>query len=150
MTAPTRPRTIAALDTPLAVVRSAAILLEAAARTHSVSDRIGDSHAAWLVTHPDAPISTSAAGWDYRIAQLNKLNRLWAEAAAFNAVNPVGTSVTAYPGARPEDDANTTRLDTVTRSRATVLGGHTAVVWVDGESSCIALSHIDVRTGGAS
>lgn len=49
---------IAALDTPAAQVEPAAILLEAAARTHSPSDRIGDCHAAWLITHPDAPVST--------------------------------------------------------------------------------------------
>ena len=56
---------IAALDVPLSRVEPAAILLEAAARTLSPSDRIGDSYAAWLVTHPDAPISTDAdyPGW---------------------------------------------------------------------------------------
>ncbi|MFE9382319.1 hypothetical protein ACFYMO_03645 [Streptomyces sp. NPDC007025] len=67
----------------------------------------------------------------------------------FNARYPVGTRVIAYPGARPEDDATATRIDTTTRSRATVLGGHTAVVWVHGHSACIALTHIDVLPGGA-
>ncbi|MEU1663651.1 hypothetical protein ABZ547_08545 [Streptomyces sparsogenes] len=61
----------------------------------------------------------------------------------FNARYPVGTPVMAYPGARPENDRNATRLVTRTRSRATVLGGHTDVVWVDGHSACIALTHID-------
>ncbi len=30
------------------------------------------------------------------------------------------------------------------RSRATLLGGHTDVVWVHGHGACIALTHIDV------
>lgn len=66
----------------------------------------------------------------------------------FNARYPVGTPVTAYPGCRPEDDANDERLVTRTRSKAEVLGGHTDVVWVDGHSACIALSHIDPVEGG--
>ncbi|BBC30068.1 hypothetical protein SGFS_013620 [Streptomyces graminofaciens] len=65
-------------------------------------------------------------------------------AAEFNALYPVGTPVLAYPGARPEDDSNDERLITRTRSRASVLGGHTDVVWVEGHSACIALSHVDV------
>jgi hypothetical protein len=65
---------------------------------------------------------------------------------AWNAAHPVGTPVIAYPGFRPEVDRDATRIVTSTRSRATVLGGHTAVVWVHGHSACIALSHIDVRT----
>ncbi|MEV6737942.1 hypothetical protein AB0N14_13805 [Streptomyces sp. NPDC051104] len=68
------------------------------------------------------------------------------EAEAWNLAHPVGTPVIAYPGFRPEDDPDATRIVTTTRSKATVLGGHTAVVWVHGHSACIALSHIDVRT----
>jgi len=67
-------------------------------------------------------------------------------ADAWNRAHPVGTPVTAYPGCRPEDVPSARRIETTTRSKATVLGGHTAVVWVHGHSSCIALSHIDVRT----
>ncbi|MET9550594.1 hypothetical protein ABZY36_35615 [Streptomyces sp. NPDC006627] len=67
----------------------------------------------------------------------------------FNAAYPIGTAVVAYPGVRPEDDPNGERIVTTTRSRATVLGGHTAVVWVHGHGACIALTHIDVRPGGA-
>lgn len=62
----------------------------------------------------------------------------------FNALYPIGTPVVAYPGCRPEDDSNDERLVTRTRSKAEVLGGHTDVVWVDGHSSCIALTHVDV------
>ena len=65
---------------------------------------------------------------------------------AWNLAHPIGTPVVAYPGGRPEDFPNDPRIVTSTRSKATVLGGHTAVVWVHGHSACIALSHIDVRT----
>jgi hypothetical protein len=64
----------------------------------------------------------------------------------WNRLHPVGTPVIAYPGGRPEDFPNDPRIITSTRSKATVLGGHTAVVWVHGHSACIALSHVDVRT----
>jgi hypothetical protein len=72
--------------------------------------------------------------------------RVNATADAWNAAHKVGTPVIAYPGGRPEDFPNDERIFTTTRSRATVLGGHTAVVWVHGHSACIALTHIDVRT----
>jgi hypothetical protein len=67
-------------------------------------------------------------------------------AETFNALYEVGIPVFAYPGARPEDFPNDRRLVTRTRSKATVLGGHTDVVWVDDHSACIALSHVDVVT----
>lgn len=69
-------------------------------------------------------------------------------AETFNALYEVGVPVFAYPGARPEVDSKCTRLVTRTRSRASVLGGHTDVVWVDGHSACIALTHVDVITEG--
>ncbi|MFJ2568884.1 hypothetical protein ACIOYT_00490 [Streptomyces halstedii] len=72
------------------------------------------------------------------------------EAERWNAQYPVGTPVTAYPGCRPEDDPKCTRLVTRTRSAASVLSGHTAVVWVDGHSSCISLTHVDPTPGGTS
>ena len=58
--------------------------------------------------------------------------------ARWNAARPVGTPVRVWTGAR-EGDGTLTR----TRSAASVLGGHTAVVWVDGHSACIALTHVD-------
>lgn len=70
-----------------------------------------------------------------------------AEADRWNAAHRVGTRVTAYPGCRPDSrdpaDHCCPVIDTVTRSRAQVLGGHTAVVWVDGHGACIALTHTD-------
>jgi hypothetical protein len=64
-------------------------------------------------------------------------------AVEWNERYPVGTPVVAYPGCRPEDDPKAERLETRTRSRASTLGGHTPVVWVDGHSACIALTHVD-------
>lgn len=146
---------ITALDTPLPQVEADVrrlTLVAAEARTHSPSDRIAWQLDEYLVTHPDAPYPSPAPdGWEHHIAQAAALNELHRIVAEFNRLYPVGTPVTAYPGARPEFDKDCTqRLDTVTRSRANVLEGHTAVVWVDGYSSCIQLSHIDIRTGGAS
>ncbi|MFE9855528.1 hypothetical protein [Streptomyces sp. NPDC005780] len=63
--------------------------------------------------------------------------------ARWNGLHPIGTPVTAYPGCRPEDDSEDERLTTRTRSKAEVLGGHTAVVWVEGHGACIALTHVD-------
>ncbi|MGW4493840.1 hypothetical protein [Streptomyces sp. NPDC004376] len=65
----------------------------------------------------------------------------------FNRRYPVGTPVVAYPGCRPEDDPTDERIVTTTRSSATVLGGHTPVVWVNGHSACIALTHVDAICG---
>lgn len=64
-------------------------------------------------------------------------------ADTWNSRYPIGTPVTAYPGVRPEDDPNGERLNTRTRSEAQVLEGHTAVVWVDGHSACVSLTHVD-------
>jgi hypothetical protein len=57
------------LDVPLAVVeaQTAAVttLHDAAAHTLSPSDRLAYALDEWLVTHPDAPLSTAAdyPGW---------------------------------------------------------------------------------------
>jgi hypothetical protein len=82
---------------------------------------------------------------DYQAKKAAEQAELQRRADDFNVRYPVGTPVLAYPGCRPEDQPDATCLVTRTRSKATVLGGHTSVVWVDGHSACIALSHIDVR-----
>jgi hypothetical protein len=64
-------------------------------------------------------------------------------AAQWNERYPIGTPVVAYPGLRPEDDPKGERLITRTSSKAWVLGGHTAVVFVDGHGACINLTHVD-------
>jgi hypothetical protein len=57
----TTPRDIADLDVPLATVqqlvarqRACQTLADAAAHTHSPSDRIAYAHDAWLLSHPEA------------------------------------------------------------------------------------------------
>lgn len=55
----------------------------------------------------------------------------------FNDRYPVGTPVEYWPGVR-EGVGRRSR----TRSEAQLLSGHTAVVWVEGHGSCIALTHI--------
>lgn len=146
-------RDIAALDVPadtVAAVAAACLVLRQAAKvTRSPSDRLAYVNDQYLITHP-AACSRDAdyPGWAERIAQLEAQNRLYREVARWNAAHPVGTPVTAYPGARPEEGWSCERIDTVTRSEATVFGG-AAVVMVDGYER-IALSHIDIRTGGTS
>lgn len=59
---------IARLDTPASTLRqqiAALVLLEARLRTHSPSDAIAYDLGQYLVTHPDAPVSTAAdyPGW---------------------------------------------------------------------------------------
>lgn len=59
---------------------------------------------------------------------------------AWNLRHAVGTSVFAWPGARPEGR----RLSTATRSAAWIVCD-VAVVAVDGYPGGIALSHIEIR-----
>ncbi|MFJ4880175.1 hypothetical protein ACIP93_33875 [Streptomyces sp. NPDC088745] len=66
-------------------------------------------------------------------------------AAQWNARYPVGTVVTAYPGARPERAPGGPRLDTRTRSAAWTLPHGGAVVLVDGRAGALALTHVDPR-----
>ena len=68
-------------------------------------------------------------------------HKAMARAQWFNRAYPVGTPVEYWTGAR-EGVGKVSR----TRSIATVLGGHTAVVWVAGEAGCIALSHVEPIT----
>ncbi|WP_394436175.1 hypothetical protein [Streptomyces sp. SGAir0957] len=60
----TQTRTIAALDTPTAQVEADVKRLVARQRRQAAIARL-DSLAAWLVTHPDEPVSTAAdyPGW---------------------------------------------------------------------------------------
>lgn len=58
----------------------------------------------------------------------------------WNTAVPIGTPVRYWTGWR-EGDGKTGR----TRTAAELLGGHTAVVWVEGEASCIGLSHVEVE-----
>jgi hypothetical protein len=68
-------------------------------------------------------------------------------AETFNSLHPVGSLVFAYPGARPEDIPSARRLVTRTRTVAQSVGlDRDGVVWVDGHSAYIFLTHVDVVT----
>lgn len=58
----------------------------------------------------------------------------------WNARHPVGTPVEYWTFVR-EGTGKMSR----TRTNAQLLSGHTAVVWVDGEPSCISLSHVKAQ-----
>lgn len=58
--------------------------------------------------------------------------------ANFNATFPVGTKVRYWTGVREGLGKEST-----TRSDAKLIGGHAAVIWLDGVSGCVALSHVE-------
>lgn len=58
-------------------------------------------------------------------------------AAAWNSRHPVGTPVTYWPGVK-QGPGRTSR----TRTPAWVVGGHSAVVSVEGYAGGIALTHV--------
>jgi hypothetical protein len=69
------------------------------------------------------------------MSKVQQLSAAEKEVAAFNKRFKIGDEViyTGYPGATPH------RL--TTRTEASVLSGHTAVVWLNGKSGCVAVSH---------
>lgn len=66
---------------------------------------------------------------------LRKLARACHE---FNARIPVGGLVRYWTGTRT-GDGNVAK----TRTPASILSGHTAVIWVEGEPACITLTHVE-------
>lgn len=56
----------------------------------------------------------------------------------FNERHPIGTAVRYWTGRRQGSGELTE-----TRTPASVLGGHTPVIWVTGHAGCIALTHIE-------
>jgi hypothetical protein len=65
-------------------------------------------------------------------------NDLQIQVDSFNAQVPVGTVVRYWLGARNGQPSGVGAI----KHPATVLGGHTAVGWIEGHGA-IALSHID-------
>lgn len=59
------------------------------------------------------------------------------QVAVWNERHPVGTPVEYWRGIVEGDG-----LKSKTSSAAEVLGGHTAVVWVEAQGPCIALTHV--------
>jgi hypothetical protein len=56
----------------------------------------------------------------------------------WNKTFPIGTLVRYWTGRR-----DGIGKESKTTSEAQVLGGHTAVVWVEGYAGCVALSHVE-------
>lgn len=74
------------------------------------------------------------------IDHINRIKKEKQLCEQFNEMYPVGTVVMYWTGVREGNPSGTGK----TRSEAEMLGGHTAVVWVEGKGSCISLSHIEV------
>jgi hypothetical protein len=64
------------------------------------------------------------------------LKKMQAECDAFNAANPVGAKVTVKLDGR--DDL----FETVTRSEAQILSGHSVVIWLENVSGCYLLDRV--------
>ncbi|MEV6344155.1 hypothetical protein [Actinoplanes sp. NPDC051851] len=79
----------------------------------------------------EQPAPAGGAALDPRTARETARTIEWNERYA------IGTPVRYWTGVR-EGAGKTSR----TRTEADLLGGHTAVVWVDNEPSCIALTHV--------
>lgn len=66
------------------------------------------------------------------------MERLNEQLAAWNALHPVGCRVRYYPV--PGRGQHT---DTVTRSEAWILGGHSIVVQIQGRTGGVAINHLE-------
>ena len=63
--------------------------------------------------------------------------------AKFNKRNPVGSTVRYWRGYKGGDPTGYGK----TKTTAQVLPSGTAVVWIEGCTGCIALSHVEVVNG---
>lgn len=68
------------------------------------------------------------------------IEQLEAECIVWNHKHPIGTPVTYHPVIGEKAGK-----ETVTTGAAYVLGGHTAVVFVEGVSGCVALDACEVQ-----
>lgn len=59
---------------------------------------------------------------------------------SFNAQVPVGTFVRYWRGTREDPPSGVGKI----RRAASVMGGHTAVAWIEGCSGAVSLSHVEV------
>lgn len=67
----------------------------------------------------------------------------------FNEQHPVGTAVTLKKDDMSAPDGFRL-VETVTTSKAEVMSGHSAVIWLKGISGCYLLDRVTPVTGGAS
>ena len=65
----------------------------------------------------------------------DRRSKLRTKVDAWNEANKIGTPIDY----RKDDDSI---LRTVTRTRAEVLGGHTAVIWLEGVTGCVDLDRV--------
>lgn len=70
------------------------------------------------------------------------LAQLEQQCSAWNAAHEVGVTV-AYEEIRGEGETFRGK----SRSEAQVLGGHSAVIWLEGKSSCVSLDHCMALAG---
>ena len=68
--------------------------------------------------------------------------QLTAECSRWNAAHRVGTPVNVKMD-------NGATVQTTTRSEASILSGHTAVIWLEGISGCYLLSRVTPREANA-
>lgn len=70
--------------------------------------------------------------------QRNQVQKEQAKVDSWNAKHPPGTPVIVH-----KDFGDV--VETITRSVAEVLGGHTAVIWLEGISGCYDLDRVEAR-----
>lgn len=68
---------------------------------------------------------------------MDRVNHERRKVSTFNIYHPVGTPVRYWTGALEGEG-----VESKTTTPAQLLGGHTAVVWVEGHAACVALSHV--------
>jgi len=72
----------------------------------------------------------------YSMTTKAALKKMQAACDAFNAENPIGAKVTVQLDNKDEP------FETVTRSKAEVLSGHSAVIWLEGVTGCYLLDRV--------
>lgn len=68
------------------------------------------------------------------------MNKQEKKVEEFNSKYPVGTTVRYWRGEKLGDPSGIGK----TNHEATLLSGHTAVVWIEGCTGCVCLSHVEV------
>lgn len=70
------------------------------------------------------------------------IKKLQAECDAFNKICPLGGKVSVKPDGKDEP------FETATWSKAQILSGHSAVVWLDGVAGCYLLDRVTPIAAG--
>ena len=91
---------------------------------------------------PRRSVSVGSADLGKEIESMKQktLAVLQKEVDDFNAAMPVGTMVRYWKMDRVGEPSGSGK----TRTPAQILSGHTAVVWIEGCSGCISVSHVEV------